>query len=62
MYAELFLTGKALKWFKPYFIEIQINRMTITNQKVKYMFLNWDGFVSQLTQIYNNLETVMTTK
>ena len=31
IYAGLFLTGKALKWFKPYLTEIQINRITTLN-------------------------------
>ena len=30
-YTGLFLTEKALKWFKSYFTKIQINRMTTTN-------------------------------
>src|SRR6266550_3162652 len=39
-YIGLFLTKRALKWFKPYLTEIQTNRITITNQEVQYMFLN----------------------
>ena len=38
-YAELFLLKKALKWFKPYLIKIQKNRLTTTNLKVRYIFL-----------------------
>ena len=30
-YTGLFLTGKALKWFKPYVTKIQTNKITITN-------------------------------
>jgi len=30
-YIELFLLGRALKWFNPYLIEIQINRIITTN-------------------------------
>jgi len=30
-YAGLFLLGRVLKWFKPYLIEIQANRITTTN-------------------------------
>ena len=56
VYIELFLIGRALKQFKPYFTEIQINRITSTNLEVKYMFLNWGGFVKQLTQIFRDLE------
>ena len=38
-YAELFLTGRVLEWFKPYFTKIQLNGMSTTNIKVWYMFL-----------------------
>ena len=33
-YAELFLTGRVLEWFKPYFTKIQLNRMSTTNIEV----------------------------
>jgi len=33
-YVRLFLTGEPLKWFKPYFLEFQTNRLTTTNQEV----------------------------
>ena len=59
MYAKLFLTGKALEWFKPYFTEIQTNKITTLNQEVRYMFLSWEGFVSQLIQIYNDIEVAI---
>ena len=38
-YAGLFLLGRVLEWFKPYFIEIQLNRMSTTNIEAQYMFL-----------------------
>ena len=38
-YAGLFLTEKALKWFKPYFTEVQLNGLSTTNIKVRYIFL-----------------------
>ena len=38
-YAGLFLIGRVLKWFKPYFTKIQLNRISTTNIKVWYMFL-----------------------
>ena len=38
-YAELFLTGRVLKWFKPYFTKVQLNGLNTTNIKVWYMFL-----------------------
>ena len=44
-YTELFLIGRALKQFKPYLTEIQINSIMSTNLEVKYMFLSWGGFV-----------------
>ena len=44
VYIEIFLTGKALKWFKLYLTEYQINRATTTNLETKYIFLSWDNF------------------
>ena len=38
-YAGLFLTGRVLKWFKPYLTEVQLNGLNTTNIKVWYMFL-----------------------
>ena len=38
-YAGLFLTGRALEWFKPYLTKIQLNRISTTNIEVRYMFL-----------------------
>ena len=38
-YAGLFLTEKALEWFKPYLTKVQLNRLNTTNIKVWYMFL-----------------------
>ena len=32
-YAGLFLTGRVLEWFKPYFTKIQLNRMSTTNME-----------------------------
>ena len=33
-YTGLFLTERVLEWFKPYFTEIQLNRMSTTNIEV----------------------------
>ena len=33
-YTGLFLLERALKWFKPYFTKIQLNRISITNIEV----------------------------
>ena len=38
-YTGLFLIGRVLKWFKPYFTEIWLNGMSTINIKVWYMFL-----------------------
>ena len=38
-YTGLFLTGRVLKWFKPYFTKIQLNGISTTNIEVQYMFL-----------------------
>ena len=60
IYAELFLIKRALKQFKPYFTKVQINNITTTNLKVKYLFLSQGGFVKQLTQIFGDLEATIT--
>ena len=39
-YTGIFLTGKALEWFKLYLIEYQTNGATTTNLKTKYIFLS----------------------
>ena len=38
-YTGLFLIGRVLKWFKPYFTKIQLNGISTTNIKAWYMFL-----------------------
>ena len=38
-YTELFLTKRALEWFKPYLTKVQLNGLNTTNIKVWYMFL-----------------------
>ena len=38
-YAELFLIGKVLEWFKLYLTKIQLNGMSTTNVETRYMFL-----------------------
>ena len=38
-YIELFLMGRVLEWFKPYFTEIQLNGISTTNIKAWYIFL-----------------------
>ena len=38
-YAGLFLTGRVLEWFKPYFTKIQLNGISTTNIEIWYMFL-----------------------
>jgi len=37
-YVGLFLLGRALEWFKPYFIEIQANGVMTTNPDIWYVF------------------------
>ena len=61
-YAGLFLTGRALKWFKPYLTEYEANGLTTRNNKVKYMFSSWEGFCNRLTQIYSNPKAIATAK
>jgi len=43
-YTGINLTGKLLKWFQPYLAETQVNKITSTNNEVRYMFLIWEGF------------------
>ena len=38
-YIGLFLTRRALKWFKLYFTKMQLNRLNTTNIKAWYIFL-----------------------
>ena len=38
-YTGLFLTGRVLKWFKPYLTEIQLNGIGTTDIEAWYMFL-----------------------
>ena len=38
-YAELFLIGRVLKQFKPYFTKVQLNGLNTTNIKIQYIFL-----------------------
>ena len=54
--------GYILKWFKPYLIEYEANGLTTKNNKVKYMFLSWEGFCNRLIQIYSDPEVIITAK
>jgi hypothetical protein len=47
-YIGLFLAGRVLKWFKLYLVEYKANSLLTRNNKVKYMFLTWEGFVNRL--------------
>ena len=38
-YIGLFLTRRALEWFKPYFTKVQLNGLNTTNIEVQYIFL-----------------------
>ena len=38
-YIKLFLIGKMLEQFKPYFTKVQLNGLNTTNIEVWYMFL-----------------------
>ena len=58
VYAELFLTGRALEWFKPYFTKVQINSIMSTNLEVKYLFLSQGGFAEKLMQIFRDLKAI----
>ncbi len=60
VYAGMFLSRRALKWFKPYLIEYQINRATTTNLKTKYIFAHWENFKNRLIQIFGDPEEEVT--
>ena len=37
-YAGLFLIGRVLEWFEPYFTEIQLNGISTINIEARYIF------------------------
>ena len=39
-----------------------MNRIIITNLEVQYIFLNWDGFVNRLMQIFKFLKITVIAK
>ena len=59
VYAGLFLTGYILKWFKLYLMEYKANGLTTKNNKVKYIFLSWEGFCNRLIQIYSDPKVIV---
>ena len=46
IYIGLFLTKRALKWFKPYFTKVQLNRLNTINIEAQYIFLIQEGFAN----------------
>ena len=54
IYIGMHLIGKPLKWFQPYLLKAQANKITTTNKKVRYMFSLQEEFKSQLVQMYRN--------
>ena len=62
IYTGIYLTGKALEQFKPYLIKYQTNGATITNLEIKYIFINWENFKSQLMQMFRDPEEEVTAK
>ena len=61
-YAGIFLTGRALEWFKPYLLEYQENRIITTNLKTKYIFISQDNFRSQMIQMFRDPEEEVITE
>ena len=61
-YTGLFLIGRVLEQFKPYFTEVQLNRLNTTNIKAWYMFLIQNGFTNQFKQIFKSLEEELIAK
>ena len=62
MYTGLFLIGYIFKWFKLYLIKYKANSLITKNNKVKYIFLNWEGFCNRLMQIYSNFKVTVIAK
>ena len=56
IYAGMHLIGKPFKQFQLYLSKVQINGVMTTNKEVRYMFLLWEGFKSQLVQMYRDSE------
>ena len=61
-YIGLFLTGRVLEWFKPYFTKVQLNGLNTTNIEVWYIFLIQEGFANQLKQIFGSLDKELIAK
>ena len=62
VYTGLFLIGRALKQFKLYLTEVQLNGIITTNLKVKYLFSSQEGFIKKLTQIFRDLKVTTIVK
>ena len=62
VYIGLFLIERALKQFKPYLIEIQLNSIITTNLEVKYLFSSQGGFMERLIQIFRDLKVITIVK
>ena len=62
VYTGLFLTGYIFKWFKLYLIEYKANSLTTKNNKVKYIFLSWEGFCNRFMQIYSDSKAIAIAK
>ena len=43
-------------------MEYKANSLITRNNKVKYMFLNWEGFCNRLIQIYSNPKAIVMAK
>ena len=43
-------------------MEYKANNLTTKNNKIKYMFLSWEGFCNRLMQIYSNPKVTITAK
>ena len=43
-------------------MEYKANGLTTRNNKVKYIFLSWEGFCNRLTQIYGDSIATITAK
>ena len=62
VYAGLFLIKYIFKWFELYLTEYKANGLTTRNNKVKNIFLSWEGFCNRFIQIYSNPKTIVMAK
>ena len=59
VYIGLFLIKYICNQFKLYLTEYKANKLLTKNNKIKYIFLNQEGFYNKLIQIYSDLKVTI---